>query len=51
MDKDTLKDLVASRLSIEEILDILGWDVPELVEYLEEPIMEQEVEFRKAVDE
>ena len=46
---DELKDLIAAELSMEEIMDILGWETPELVEALEEYIKEQETEFRKAV--
>lgn len=44
-----LKDLIAAQLSIEEILDILGWENIELVEALEEYITEKEQEFKDAL--
>lgn len=47
--KDELKDLIAAKLSIEEIMDILGWTNIELVDALEEHIMEFEDEFKDAV--
>lgn len=50
MNKEQLKELIAATLSIEEILDILGWESFELVEALEEEIMQYEQEFREACD-
>lgn len=44
-----LKDLIAAELSVEEIMDLLGWEMPELVEALSEHIRDQEAEFRDAV--
>ena len=34
---------------VEEILDILGWETPELVDALEDHIKELEEEFKQAV--
>lgn len=48
--RDELKALIASKLSIEEILDILGWTNIELVDAIEEVIMEQADDFQEAVD-
>ena len=45
---DELKDLIAAELSVEEILDILGWETIELVDALEEYIKEREDEFKDA---
>lgn len=44
-----LKDLIAAELSVEEILDILGWETVELVDALEDHIKEAEEEFKRAV--
>lgn len=46
---EELKELIAARLDIEEILDILGWDMPELIDVLEEYINEKQEEFEAAV--
>jgi hypothetical protein len=46
----TLKELVAARLTPDEILDILGWTTYELVEYLNDEIDEYGEEFIKAVE-
>jgi len=35
---DELKALIAAKLSVEEILDILGWEMPDLVEALSDEI-------------
>ena len=48
--KEELKQLVATTLSIEAILDILGWDVYNLVDKLEDEIMEQCEEFEDACE-
>ncbi len=47
---DELKQLIAAKLSIEEILDILGWTNVDLVDALEEYIDEQQEEFERAVE-
>ena len=44
-----LKDLIAAKLSVEEILDLLGWENFELVDALEEYITEKEEEFKDAL--
>lgn len=44
-----LKALIAAQLSIEEILDILGWEEFDLVDALEDYINEKEAEFRDAL--
>lgn len=49
-DWQELKELIAAELSVEDILDILGWETPELVDALEEYIKEYEYEFKKAVE-
>ncbi|HRV18797.1 MAG TPA: hypothetical protein P5317_12405 [Myxococcota bacterium] len=46
---EELKDLIAAELSVEEILDILGWETMELVDALEDYIKEQEDDFKDAV--
>ncbi len=46
---EELKDLIAAELSVEEIMDILGWETPELVDALEDYIKEFEEEFKQAV--
>ena len=46
-----LKELIAARLSLEEIMDVLGWSTYDLVEYLEEEIEYNMFEFVKAVGE
>lgn len=37
---DDLKDALAAKLSLEEILDLLGMDERELLDFLDEPINE-----------
>ena len=37
---DALKDALAAKLSLEEILDLMDLDVRELLDYLDEPINE-----------
>lgn len=37
---DELKTLIAGKLDIHELLDIIGFDMWELVDALEEPILE-----------
>ncbi len=46
---EELKELIAAELSVEEIMDILGWETPELVDALEDYIKENEEEFKRAV--
>lgn len=48
---EELKQLIATRLSLEEFLDILGWGMFDLVEILEEEIEENQPEFERAVGE
>lgn len=45
---DSLLDLIAAQLSVEEILDILGWDIPELVEALRDDIRRNKEAFIEA---
>lgn len=45
-----LKFLIASRLDVTEILDILDWTTFDLVEILDEQIEERFTEFLQAVD-
>jgi hypothetical protein len=49
-DLDTLKSLISKQLDIHEILDILGWDIPELLDVLEEYIEDTHEEFEDAID-
>lgn len=44
-----LKELISAQLSIEEIMDILGWENYDLVDALESYINEYEQEFKDAV--
>lgn len=46
---EELKELIAAELSIEEIMDILGWETYELVDALEDYIKEREDDFKDAV--
>ncbi len=46
---EELKELIAAELSVEEIMDILGWETPELVDALEDYIKQFEDEFKQAV--
>lgn len=46
---EELKELIAAKLSLEEILDILGWDIPDLLEAVEDSIEEEQSAFEKAV--
>jgi hypothetical protein len=45
-----LKFLIASRLDVTEFLDILGWTMFDLVEYLDEAIEEKFEELMEACD-
>ncbi len=47
---EELKELIAAKLSVEEILDILGWDNYDLVDALEDYIEEFQEEFQEAVE-
>lgn len=51
MDLEQLKESIAARLDVEQILDILGFSTYELVEALEEQIEEFTEEFKAALDE
>ncbi len=44
-----LKDLIAAKLSVEEIMDILGWEMADLVEALAEDIEIFAEDFEEAV--
>ena len=46
---EELKELIAAELSIEEIMDILGWETYELEDPLEDYIKEREDDFKDAV--
>jgi hypothetical protein len=50
MHLDELKELIAAQLSIEQLLDILGWGMYDLVEVLEDYIEEFQEEFEDAVE-
>lgn len=50
MEIQDLKDLIASRLDVEEFLDIIGFTIYELVDALEEPIEEHFEELVKACE-
>lgn len=50
MKNKELLDLIAAKLSLEEILDILGWTNYELVEALQDYVEEFEDEFREATE-
>lgn len=50
MFNEDLLELVAAKLSVEEILDLLGWETHELVEALKEDILELKEEFEEAVE-
>ena len=47
--QEELKALIAAKLSIEEILDILGWEMTDLVESLSDEIDLYAEEFEDAV--
>jgi transcription initiation factor IIE alpha subunit len=46
---EELKEMVAAKLSTEQILDILGWEMSDLVEHLKEDINENAEAFEDAV--
>ena len=46
-----LKDLIATTLTVEQIMDILGWDIYDLVDALEEEIEELGEDFEDAIKE
>jgi sulfur carrier protein ThiS len=48
-DEDLL-DLIAAKLSVEEILDILGWEMHEFVTALKDEILENKAAFEEAVE-
>lgn len=39
-----IKFLIASRLDVEEFLDILGWTMFDLVEVLDEQVLEEHID-------
>jgi len=45
-----LLDLVAAKLSLEEVLDILGWEERELLEHIGEHINEHYEDFLEATE-
>ncbi len=47
---DELKVLIATKLDVTEFLDILGWDMFDLVEELEEVIIENSEELLNACE-
>ena len=47
---DDLKYLIAAKLDVLEFLDIIGYDLSDLVEVLEEEIEENEAELRRACE-
>lgn len=47
---EELKTLIASRLDVTEFLDIIGYDLYDLVEALEDEIVDYQEELSKAVD-
>jgi hypothetical protein len=49
-DIQELKSLIASRLDVEEFLDILGWTLHDLVDVVEEQIAEKFDEFIEACE-
>ena len=44
-----LKDLIAAKLTVEQIMDILGWEMADLVEALSDEIDLYQDEFEDAV--
>ena len=44
-----LKELIAAELTVDQILDILGWGTYELVEAIEDEIRKYEDDFREAL--
>lgn len=46
---EELKELLAAKLSLEEIMDILGWNIPDLLEAIEDDITIMQEEFEEAV--
>lgn len=46
---EELKELIAAKLSLEEIMDILGWNIEDLLEVLEDEIEMLQEDFEKAV--
>ena len=44
-----LKELIAAKLTIEEVLDILGWEMPELIDALSEEIEIYAEDFEAAI--
>lgn len=51
MDIEELKSLIASRMTVDQFLDILGWGMYDLVEVLEDYIEENAMEFEGAFGE
>ena len=45
---EELKDLIAAKLDVYQLLDILELDVPELLEYLDERLDQFSAELRRA---
>lgn len=46
---EELKQLIAAKLTLEEIMDILGWDIGDLLETLEDEIEMLQEEFEEAI--
>jgi hypothetical protein len=47
--KNELKDLIAAKLTVEQIMDILGWEMADLVEALSDEIDLYHEDFEDAV--
>jgi len=48
--KEELASLVAANLSLEEIMDVLGWDIEELVVHLLDDIWDNKEDFMEAIE-
>jgi hypothetical protein len=48
-DRQELKDLIAAKLTVDEIMDILGWEMSDLVEALSDDIDLYAEEFEIAI--
>lgn len=47
---EEVKDLIAAKLDVYQLLDILELDVPELLEYLDERLDQYSEELRRATN-
>jgi len=46
---DELKRLIAAKLEVDEVLDILGFDLPELLDVLEDYVADSHEDFEEAL--